>query len=110
MRMSRIKPTADDGFLLRMCYALRLEPKKLAKLLDIPWREFEQMLKLNRASLPEIDRHDVWWELSAFVDEELAYLMVVRSELSKALQKDRAARALRIQKQRDYHLTNPRSK
>lgn len=99
----RTKPKVSDGFLKRMCFALRLEPRKLAKALEIPWSEFEAMLEAGRTELPEIDRHDVWWELSAFVNDELAYLMVVRNELDKALQKDRAARTLRIQQQRDYH-------
>lgn len=104
MKMERQKPTAEDGYLMRICKALRMSPRDLARALDVPFKaEFEPLLHLGRSQLAEIDRHDMWWELKAIVDVEIGYLLAIQAEMNKALQKDRAARLTRVMKAKEHH-------
>ncbi len=89
------RPTVDDTFLWRICHALDMPPRMLAAAIDVPYTELEPLLD-ERHLLVEMDRNEVWWKLAEFVNERMGMLMAVRHELDKSLQKDRAARAVRI--------------
>lgn len=87
--------TANDTFLWRICKALGEEPEELARRLGVPFAEVKPLLDpLHR--LAELDRDEVWWKLFEYVDKRLGLILAVRTELNKALQKDRTKRAVRI--------------
>lgn len=90
-----IVPTKDQTFLVRICAALELTPRVLAKKLGVPYKEIEPLLNA-RHMLAEIDRDETWWKIAQYVDGRLAMHMAVKNELSKALQRDRVKRAARI--------------
>ena len=97
-------PTVGDGFILRMCKAMRMSPRDLARHLDMPYKkEFEPLLKLGDAQLVDIDRHDMWRTMKDMVDEQMGLLMAVQHSLNRALQKDRIERAKRLERTRAYH-------
>lgn len=100
-------PQVEDGFLMRICKALRMTPNQVATYVGVPYsKEFKSLLRLPRAQLAEMDRHDMWWEIKALVGQEIGYLMAIQSELESALQKDREARMKRIERVRDYYGRN----
>jgi plasmid maintenance system antidote protein VapI len=101
MRVGRIgkNPTADDTFLERICIALDMPPRMLAHAIGVEYAELEPLLDA-RHKLVEIDRDEVWWKLAEYVNVRLGTLMAIRHELDKALQRDRASRAVRIARQR----------
>lgn len=88
-------PTVEDTFLVRICHALDVPPRMLAARIGVEYAELEPLLD-DRHKLVEIDRDEVWWKLAEYVNIRLGELMAIRHELDKSLQKDRAARALRI--------------
>lgn len=92
-------PTVEDTFLVRICHALDMPPRMLAAQIGVPYDELEPLLG-ERHLLVEIDRDEVWWKIAEHVSVRIGELMAVRHELDKALQKDRASRAVRIAKQR----------
>lgn len=105
MRREQSIPKLEDGFLMRICKALRMTPRELARALDVPYkREFEPLLRLKRSQLVEIDRHDMWWTLKELVGRETAYLMAIQNELDSALQKDRVNRIQRVNRVREYYV------
>lgn len=71
----------------------------LAARIGVEYAELEPLLD-DRHKLVEIDRDEVWWKLAEHVNVRIGELMAIRHELDKALQKDRASRAVRIAKQR----------
>lgn len=76
-----------------------MPPRMLAARIGVPYTELEPLLG-QRHMLAEIDRDDVWWKIAEHVNVRIGELMAIRHELDKALQKDRASRAVRIAKQR----------
>lgn len=72
----------------------------LAARIGVPYDELEPLLD-ERHKLVEIDRDDVWWKISEYVSVRLGEFMAIRHELDKALQRDRASRAVRIARQRE---------
>ncbi len=91
------QPTTNDTFLVRICHALQETPRQLAINLGVEYAELEPLLD-ERHLLVELDRDEVWWKLSEYVDKRLGSVMAVRSELQRYLQKDRARRAVRIER------------
>lgn len=88
-------PTKDETFLQRICTALEVTPRGLARKLGVPYKEIEPLLS-PRHMLAEIDRDPTWWKISEFVDRRIAMHMAVKNELNKALQQDRVKRAARL--------------
>lgn len=70
------------------------------------YKDFMELVEMDRHENLDLDRNELGWELMKFVAEELGYLHAVRIELDKKLQKDRAARALRIRQQREAQRGN----
>lgn len=89
------RPTTDDTFLWRICHALDVPPRMLAAEINVPYSEIHPLLD-ERHLLVEIDRDETWWKIAEYVDRRVGELMAARMELSKALQRDRTRRALRI--------------
>lgn len=87
--------TSSDTFLWRICKALDEPPRMLAANIGVDYADLEPLLD-PRHMLAEIDRDEVWWKLSEYVDRRLGLILAVRTELTKALHKDRAKRAARI--------------
>lgn len=90
-------PTKDQTFLVRICAALELTPRVLARKIGVPYKEIEPLLSA-RHLLAEIDRDATWWKIAQYVDDRLAMHMAVKNELSRALQRDRVKRAARMGK------------
>lgn len=99
------EPDSDDTFLWRICHALDLSPRELAKNIGVKYKELEPLLR-TRSQVAEIDCDEVWWLISDLVSKQCGYLMAIRSELSKALQKDRVKRIQRHDKFHEYHRRN----
>lgn len=97
------EPSADQHFLERITHALNLFPHELAKELGVDKKDIMDMMTEQRTHTVEIDREQVWYELSQYVSRQIGYLMAVRLELDKALQKDRTARMLRVQRFKSFH-------
>lgn len=76
-----------------------MPPRMLAAEIGVPYAELEPLL-LPRHMIVEIDRDDTWWKIAAYVEQRLGAIMAIRLELNKALQRDRAQRAVRIAQQR----------
>lgn len=96
------EPSAEDSFLWRICHALDLTPKELAKSIGVAYKEVEPLLVGQQQMLAEIDRDEVWWLIYEFIGKRMGYMMAVRHELDKALQKDRAKRLNRHKRFKDY--------
>jgi hypothetical protein len=93
------RPTAADTFLWRICKALDEPPRMLASNLGVPYSDLEPLLD-HRHLLAEIDRDEVWWKIGEYVDQKLGDLMAVRTELNRALQRDRSRRVVNVALQR----------
>lgn len=87
----------------RICHALDLSPKELARALDLPYAEVRDLLVGQSSLLVEIDRDEVWWRIYEYISERMSYMMAVRHELDKALQKDRIKRLQRTERFNRYH-------
>lgn len=96
------EPSAEDTFLWRILHALDEHPYELAKNIGVRHKDIKAMLG-DRQTLADIDRDETWWLISEYVNRKLGSLLAVKAELNKALQSDRARRALRVNavKQRD---------
>lgn len=100
------EPTAEHAPLQRMLHALDMKPWELAQAIapdDPPYRRYirkllEELKDQPLSHLPDIDRHDAWFEIAAYVDKQFAYMMATRSELQRLLQRQRVQRALREQR------------
>lgn len=90
-------PTADDTFIVRILKTMNIEATELAELLQVPYADIEAMM-LPRHQLVEIDRSEIWWRIGEMLDVRIGLLMAARHELQKALQQDRAQRALRTER------------
>lgn len=87
--------TSDDPFLLRICKALNLTPRELAKCIDTPYVEIEPLLT-TRWMLADTDRSDVWFKISEYTRKRLGELMVAQSELTKITEQHRTQRVARL--------------
>lgn len=88
-------PKVTDTFLWRVCKALDEPPRMLASNIGVSYDELAPLLD-QRHQLAEIDRDEVWWKVAEYADRRLGEIMAIRGELSKALQRDRSKRAVRI--------------
>lgn len=88
-------PTSSDSFLWRVCKALDEPPRMLAANIGVPYEELEPLL-YDRHKLAELDRDEVWWKIAEYADKRMGLIMAIRVELNKALQRDRAKRAVRV--------------
>ena len=88
------EPDVNDTFLWRICHALDEPPRMLAHNIGVPYSDIEPLLD-ERHKLVEIDRDEVWWLIEEYVSKKLGYLMAIRGELNKALQRDRTKRVMR---------------
>lgn len=95
-------PTASDTFLWRICHALDEPPRMLAQNLGIPYAEVEPLLD-ERHHLVEIDRDEVWWKILEYTSKRLGHLIAIRTELNRALQRDRKKRLLRADRFEKLH-------
>lgn len=103
-------PTREDSYVMRICFALDVTPQKLAKALQIPFRELRPLLHGREGEIAEVDMDEVLWALHSYVGERIAYLLAIRAELDNKLQKDRINRVKRIERFRKYHGTEKTTK
>lgn len=89
------RPTTDDTFLQRICKALDLTPEQLAERIDRRYDDEIAPLLDHKWMVAELDADPVWWDVSKLIDERIALLLAARSEMQKALQKDRQRRVAR---------------
>jgi hypothetical protein len=87
----------DATFKDRVLTALGVTERALANHLNVLPREIRELDELTPRLIAEQD--EIWWRLHAYVDERLGLLLALRAELTKALQAERASRALRIAQQ-----------
>lgn len=89
---------SNETFLSRICLALNVSPKQLAKELEVPFADVKPFLD-QRHVLAEMHNDEFWWKLSEHVSRRLGSLMAIRQELQKAVQHDRARRIARLASQ-----------
>lgn len=87
-----------DGFLNRICVALDMRPKDLAKRIGVKFSDIELLLGYERSDLVEMDRDETWFLIQDYVNKKLGSLMAIRAEMEAALQKDKVARVLRVER------------
>lgn len=96
-----MKPSTEETFLQRICTAIELTPRELAKRIGVKYTEIEPLLS-PRHLLAEIDRDDTWWKIAELVNARVGTLLAVKAEMNKALQRDRTKRAARMAAQRKF--------
>lgn len=96
------EPSVDDTFLWRICHALDEPPRMLAQSIGVPYAEVEPLLD-ERHHLAEIDRDEVWWLILQYTSKRMGHLIAIRTELNKALQRDRKKRLLRADRFEKLH-------
>lgn len=99
------EPDSSDTFLMRICHALDETPQELAKSIGVKYKADIFPLLGPRNTVAEMERDDTWFLISEYVAKKMGYLMAVRMELDKALQQDRARRAVQVNRLRNYHAT-----
>lgn len=93
------EPAIEQTFLERICNALDYTSYDLAKQIGVPHEELEPLLvPLHRQG--DINKDDVWWIIATLVDKRLGQHLAIKSELNKALAKQRVAQAERLAAQR----------
>lgn len=95
-------PEVTDSFLWRICHALDEPPRALAKSIGVKYKELEPLLD-DRYVIAEIDRDEVWWRVMEYANKRLGHILAIKSELNKALQRDRKKRLLRQDRFRRLH-------
>lgn len=95
-------PKQSDTFLWRICHALDEPPRMLAHNLGLPYGEIEPLLD-ERYKLIEVDRDETWWRINEYVDKRLGEIMAIKTELNRALQRDRKKRVLRQERFERIH-------
>lgn len=101
-------PDASQRFIQRILHALDMTPRDLAR--ELAQREgrsdqvrlskdIAYLLTKSEHQITDVDRDELWFLIEAYVDEQLAYLLAVKHELNRALQKQREQRILRRQRQ-----------
>lgn len=92
------RPKATDSFLKRICHALDEPPRMLAANLDVAFSELRPLLKGHPGSLVEMDRDEVWFSISAYINVKIGTLTAIKYELDKALQSQRRLRVSRVER------------
>lgn len=95
--------TRSPDFLQRICTALEVTPKKLARLIGADFKDMEPLLKGQPSMLADIDRDEVWINLYEFTGQRLAAIMAVRAEMERELRMARTRRAARLERFKSYH-------
>jgi hypothetical protein len=70
----------------------------LAKNIGVEYKDLLPLLDGQRSMLAEIDRDEVWFKISEYVAMKMGMLMAIRTELDRALQRDRSKRATRLER------------
>lgn len=96
------KPTADDSFVWRICHALDIMPAELAYELGVTVEDVYAVLDLPLQDIAESEHDTVLWALSEYVAAKLGYLMAVKHQLDRKLQKERAVRVDRMARFRRF--------
>lgn len=97
------EPNSSQTFLWRICHALDIPPKELAREIGVDYQKDLAPLLAERRHVVEIDRDETWWLISDFVARRTGLLMAIKLELDRALQKDRAARVTRQKRFDRFH-------
>lgn len=95
-------PKKEHSFMERICHALDESPRRLARNIGVKWKDFEPLLD-ERHMIAEIDRDEVWWKVMHYTNKRLGHILAIKSELNKALQKDRKKRLLRQERFKRLH-------
>ncbi len=86
-------PQGDQPLLLRVCHALDLHPHELARTIGVHQKDIMRVLNIN----PQ--EHDmdgeIWAGVEKYLNEHLAYLMAVKLDMQRVMQKHRSKQALR---------------
>lgn len=91
---------------MRVCKALDLTPKQLAKKLKLSYDDDVQpLLSGGKSTIGELDRDEIWWKIDMYVSKRMGFLMAIKSELAKGIQKDRARRVLTQERFNKFHET-----
>jgi hypothetical protein len=93
-RMNR-PPEPEDTFLMRVCYALDVSPRMLAKGAGVSYSD--QIVPLMRPyyEIAGTPAEDTWWAISQYVNQRLGEMLAAQQELQRHMQSSRAKRAAR---------------
>lgn len=91
------KPEANDPFIWRICYALELHPTELAERLGVNYAKEIKPLLRNTSGQIGFEYDELWLKIQDLVSEKIGYCMAVRSEIDRAVQKERAKRIQRYE-------------
>lgn len=100
------EPDVTDTFLMRICHALDVTPKELARGIGVSYKKEIEPLLGQRSLIAEIEKDEVWFLISEYVAKRMGSLMAIRFELNRALQADRVRRAAHHNRFRKYHGLN----
>ncbi len=88
------KPTLN--LLRRACYALGKEPRPLAHLLGVSYKqELEPLIRVPDRELSDLDMDEVFVKLEEHVNRKLGLLLAVRADMQRIMQAQRTKRAAR---------------
>lgn len=93
-RRTGAEPDGTQPIFMRICHALDMKPHELAKTIGLKYKDV-QPLEDARIGELNFSGDDTWWRVSEYVDRQLGLLLAIKMDLSRALQKDRSAQALR---------------
>lgn len=89
------EPDKAQTFLERICNALDYTPHDLAKIVGVKHSELAPLLK-PLATVADINKDEVWWLISALVNDRIASHLAIKSELNKALTAQRSQQAAQL--------------
>lgn len=98
-----LKPTVNDSFFVRICNALGVPPRVLAKDIGVKYAEIKPLLTGSAGELVDVDRDEVWLRLYEHVSAKMGMLIAIRHELDKKLQTDRKKRLLRTERFKEFY-------
>lgn len=79
----------------RLCHALDLSMRELAKSSGVPLKDLETLNDPRMFAL-EWQKDDTWWRIKDHIDRQLGMLMAINTDLNRQLQRDRTRQAARI--------------
>ncbi|MFN3612578.1 hypothetical protein [Tepidimonas sp.] len=91
----------QKGLINRICKALGLAPRDLAKVLGVPETEIKAMLDLTARQLVSADMDYELATLANRVDSAIGVLLAIREELQRKLYYDRQRRLARHERVRN---------
>lgn len=97
---------SQQPLMWRVCTALDLPPRNLAVELGLPFEDIQVLLD-DKHRLADMDYDETWQLVASYVDERIAALLAVRSQLNAQLVNERTRRAGRLAMTRHYKRTNP---